>query len=137
MSAKPGTTNLSRPSMRRAPAGIWTRADGPTAAIRPARTTTVASRSTESPVIVTTVVPVIATSPGVSAVRLDADIDETGCAAARADAAMRVSTIANRAAVRFISLAPSRRCIDYLAVIPFAVRGIGIAHARRALAARL
>jgi hypothetical protein len=50
--------------MRRAPRGMVDAADGPTAAIRPSRTSTVASRSTESRVIVTTVAPVMATTPG-------------------------------------------------------------------------
>ena len=91
MSARPGITNFPRPSMRRAPRGIVTRADGPTAAMRPSRTSTVASRSTESRVIVTTVAPVMATTPGVSAVRLVALGELTGCAPALAAAATNAS----------------------------------------------
>src|SRR5687768_4919275 len=62
MSARPGMRYRPAPSTRRAPAGIAMRR--PTPVMRPSRTSTVASRITESDVIGTTLTFVIASVPG-------------------------------------------------------------------------
>ena len=69
MSASPGIRYFPRPSIRRAPEGTWTFRVAPIAAIRPSRTSTVASGMRVSFDIGMTVTPVMARVPGVSAPR--------------------------------------------------------------------
>ena len=64
MSVRPGIRYIPRPSMRFASAGTGVLDDGPTAAMRPPRTTTVAFRSGRSLVMVRTVTLVIAKGAG-------------------------------------------------------------------------
>jgi hypothetical protein len=64
MSMRPGIRNIPRPSMRRASDGTGVLPAGPTAAIRPPRTTTVAFLSGRSLVMVRTVTLVIARGSG-------------------------------------------------------------------------
>ena len=69
MSARPGIRYRPVPSIRLASFGTLTLGLGPTAAIRPSRTTTVAPVSRVSDVMGTTLTSVIAKVPLVSAVR--------------------------------------------------------------------
>src|SRR5687768_5249178 len=85
MSARPGMRNFPRPSMRRAPDGTRTVRDAPTAAMRPSRTSTVASWRTVSEVIGITDTLVIAKVPRASAPR------DGWAAAGRVAAAMMLS----------------------------------------------
>ena len=91
MSVRPGITYFPRPSIRRAPSGTLTSRLAPTAAIRPSRTTTVASRRTVSRVIGITVTSVMAKVPGVSAPREPwPRALSTGRSTARAATAQRI-----------------------------------------------